>query len=119
MAIYAKIERYKEENAKALTAKAAEVAHTPDHPTAAVNAAAGKQNPLEQVLTFCAGGVEVDSIKEYIESPDFTADAKATNYKFNFAQDSVRLHDTCKQNAALLQHLMRAHLSPAVASAHK
>jgi hypothetical protein len=119
IAIYAKIERYKEENAKAVVAKAAEVARTADHPTAAVNAAAGKQNPLEQVLTFCAGGVEVDSIKEYIESPDFTADAKATKYKFNFAQDSVRLHDTCKQNAAVLQHLMRAHLTPAVASAHK
>jgi hypothetical protein len=119
MAIYAKIERYKEENAKAVAAKSAEVARTADHPTAAVNAAASRQSPLEQVLAFCDRGVEVDSIKEYIESPDFTADAKATNYKFNFAQDSVRLHDTCKANAAVLQHLIRAHLTPAVASAHK
>jgi hypothetical protein len=117
--IYAKIERYKEENAKAIAAKSAEVARTPDHATAAVNEVAGKQNPLEQVLAFCDRGVEVDSIKEYIESPDFAADAKASNYKFNFAQDSVRLHDTCKQNAAVLQRLIRAHLTPAVASAHK
>jgi hypothetical protein len=118
LAIYAKIERYKEENAKAMAAKAAEVARTPDHPAAAVIATAAK-NPLEQILAFCERGVAVDSIKEYIESPDFAADAKASNYKFNFAQDSVRLHDTCKQNAAVLQHLIRAHLTPAVASAHK
>jgi hypothetical protein len=117
--IYAKIERYKAENAKAMAAKAAETVPTSGHPTAAVKLAAVKQNPLEQVLAFCESGLAVDSIKEYIESPDFAADAKATNYKFNFSQDSVKLHDTCKQNAAVLQHEIRAHLAPAVASTHK
>jgi len=114
--IYAKIERYKEENAKVMAAKAAasESVHTPG---AARTSAVGsnKQSPLDQVLDFCNRGVDVDSIKEYIESPDFTTDAKATNYKFNFASDSVKLHDTCKQNAASLQRLIRAHLAPAVA----
>jgi hypothetical protein len=56
-------------------------------------------------------------MKEYIESPDFLADAKATGYKFNFAKDSVRLNDTCKQNAAALQKALRVRL--AVAPAHK
>lgn len=114
--IYAKIERYKEENAKAMVAKAAaaEAVHTPGAPhTSTVGSS--KQSPLDQVLDFCNRGVDVDSIKEYIESSDFTADAKATNYKFNFASDSIKLHDTCKQNAALLQRLMRTHLAPAVA----
>jgi hypothetical protein len=117
--IYAKIERYKAENAKVMAAKSVEVVH-PGNATAGRSATlAGRQSPLEQVLDFCSRGLDVDSIKDYIESADFTADAKATSYKFNFANDSVRLHDTCKQNAAVLQRLMRAHLTPAVAAAHK
>jgi hypothetical protein len=119
LSIYAKIERYKVENAKALAAKAAEPAHAGGGASAHADSAAGKQNPLEQVLDFCNRGLAVDSIKEYIDSPDFSADAKATNYKFNFARDSVRLHDTCKQNAAVLQREMRAHLTPTVAAAHR
>jgi hypothetical protein len=117
--IYAKIERYKTENAKALAAKAAEPTHAGTVATGHADTAAGKPNPLEQVLDFCNRGLAVDSIKEYIESPEFVSDAKATNYKFNFASDSVRLHDTCKQNAAVLQRSMRAHLTPTVAAAHR
>jgi hypothetical protein len=113
LAIYAKIERYKEENAKVMAAKSVEVVHPGNAGHAAT--LAPKQGPLDQVLDFCSRGLDVDSIKEYIESSDFTADAKATNYKFNFANDSVRLHDTCKQNAAVLQRLIRTRLSPAVA----
>lgn len=115
LAIYAKIERYKEENAKAIAAKSVNVVHGGNGATGHAATVAARQSPLDQVLDFCNRGLDVDSIKEYIESPDFTADAKATNYKFNFANDSIRLHDTCKQNAAVLQHLMRAHLAPAVA----
>jgi hypothetical protein len=119
LAIYAKIERYKAENAKAVAAKAAQVVHTasgtPGHPDTVVS----RQSPLEQVLDFCNRGLAVDSIKEYIESPDFMADTKATNYKFNFANDSVRLHETCKQNAAVLQHLIRSHLTAPTSTAHR
>jgi hypothetical protein len=117
--IYAKIERYKAENAKVMAAKSVEVVHPGNAAAGRAATLAGKQSPLEQVLDFCSRGLDVDSIKDYIASPDFTADAKATNYKFNFANDSVRLHDTCKQNAAVLQRLMRAHLAPAVTAAHK
>ena len=105
IAIYAKIERYKAENAKAVAA------------AAAPRAAGSAQTPLEQVLEFCSKGLAFESMKEYIDSPDFLADAKATGYKFNFAKDSVRLNDTCKQNAAALQKALRARL--AVAPAHK
>ncbi len=113
LAIYAKIERYKAENAKALAAAAA--ARVPGDKDA--RAAGSAQTPLEQVLEFCSKGLAFESIMEYIDSPDFLADAKATGYKFNFAKDSVRLNDTCKKNAAALQKALRARL--AVAPAHK
>jgi hypothetical protein len=115
LAIYAKIERYKAENAKIMAAKSVEVVHTGNAAPGHSATLAPRQSPLDQVLDFCSRGLDVDSIKDYIESSDFTADAKASNYKFNFANDSVRLHDTCKQNAAVLQRLIRTHLSPAVA----
>jgi hypothetical protein len=115
LAIYAKIERYKAENAKVMAAKSVEVVHTGNAAPGHAAALAARQSPLEQVLDFCSRGLDVESIKDYIGSSDFAADAKATNYKFNFANDSVRLHDTCKQNAAVLQRLMRTHLAPAVA----
>ena len=107
LAIYAKIERYKAENAKAVAAAAAARASGVKD----VRAAGSAQTPLEQVLEFCSKGLAFESMKEYIDSPDFLADAKATGYKFNFAKDSVRLNDTCKQNAAALQKAMRARLS--------
>jgi hypothetical protein len=119
LAIYAKIERYKAENAKALAAKGAQLVHTAGSTPGHSDIVVKRQSPLEQVLDFCNRGLAVDSIKEYIESPDFTADAKATNYKFNFANDSIRLHDTCKQNASILQHLIRSHLTTATSTAHK
>jgi hypothetical protein len=119
LAIYAKIERFKAENAKAMAAKAAETGRAgnaaPNHP----DTVASKRSPLEQVLYFCNQGVAVESIKEYIESPDFTADAKATNYKFSFANDSIRLNDACKQNAAVLQRLIRTHLTQGTGPAHR
>lgn len=113
IAIYAKIERYKAENAKAVAAAAAARAAGDKD----IRAAGSAQTPLEQVLEFCSKGLAFESMKEYIDSPDFLADAKATGYKFNFAKDSVRLNDTCKQNAAALQKALRARL--AVAPAHK
>jgi hypothetical protein len=113
LAIYAKIERYKAENAKAVAAAAAARASGDKD----IRAAGSAQTPLEQVLEFCSKGLAFESMKEYIDSPDFLADAKATEYKFNFARDSVRLNDTCKQNAASLQKAMRARLS--VAPTHK
>jgi hypothetical protein len=59
----------------------------------------------------------VESIVEYVQSPDFLADAKASGYKWNFARDAVRLNDTCHQNAAALQRAIRARLG--AATAHK
>jgi hypothetical protein len=113
LAIYAKIERYKAENAKAVAAAAAARAAGDKD----IRAGGSAQTPLEQVLEFCSKGLAFESMKEYIDSPDFLADAKATGYKFNFAKDSVRLNDTCKQNAAALQKALRVRL--AVAPAHK
>jgi hypothetical protein len=77
--------------------------------------AGSPQGPLEQVLSFCSQGIAVESIKEYILSPDFLADARATSYKFSFARDSVRLNDICKENAAALQKLMRDRLGSGTA----
>jgi hypothetical protein len=119
LAIYAKIERYKDENAKAMAAKAALASQAKSVAPVHADAVGGRKSPLVQVLDFCTRGIAVDSIKDYIDSPDFMADARATNYKFSFSQDPVRLHDACKQNAALLQKLIRARLSPAASVAHR
>jgi hypothetical protein len=116
LAIYAKIERFKVENAKAMAAAEAARAVAAKAGEKGGNAGSG-QTPLEQVLEFCNQSLALESIKEYIESPDFIADAKATGYKFNFAKDSLRLNQTCKQNAAALQKAIRARLP--VAPPHK
>jgi hypothetical protein len=118
VAIYAKIVRYKEENAKAQAALAAAKEQTSrsisvGHTSAAVPGS--QQGPLEQVLSFCSKGIAVESIKEYILSPDFLADAKATSYKFSFARDSVRLNDICKEGAPALQKLIRDRLGSGAA----
>jgi len=118
LAIYAKIERFKAENAKVLAAAQAVGAAQPRGGGASAPAG-GVQTPLEQVLEFCNKGLAMDSIMEYINSPDFLADAKATGYRFNFAKDSLRLNETCKQNAAVLQRQMRARLGTASGSQHK
>lgn len=117
LAIYAKIERYKAENAKAVAA-AAQAAAGKAVPGAAGHGNAS-QTPLEQILEFCSKGLALDSIKEYIDSSDFVTDAKATGYKFNFAKDSLRLNETCKQNAAVLQRAMRARLTAPAGTTRK
>jgi hypothetical protein len=113
VSIYAKIVRYKEENAKAHAALGA----TRDQASRSVSVGHGtspasntQQGPLDQILSFCSKGMAVESIKEYILSPDFLDDAKEANYKFSFARDSVRLNDTCKQNAPVLQKMIRDRL---------
>jgi hypothetical protein len=115
VAIYAKIVRYKEENAKAEAALAAAKdqassrSFSGGHASAAVPGA--QQSPLEQVLSFCSKGIAAESIKEYILSPDFMADARASNYKFSFARDSERLSDICKEKAPVLQKAIRDRLA--------
>lgn len=113
VAIYAKIVRYKEENAKAQAAldaakeqasKSVTVGHAP------VPAPGAPQSPFEQVLSFCSKGLAAESIKDYILSPDFLADARASGYKFSFARDSVRLNDICKEKAPVLQKAIRERL---------
>ena len=119
VAIYAKIVRYKEENAKAQAAldaakeQASSRSISGGHASAAVPGA--QQSPFEQVLSFCSKGLAAESIKEYILSPDFLADAKATGYKFSFARDSVRLNDICKESAPVLQKLIRDRLGSGTA----
>jgi hypothetical protein len=105
IAIYAKIQRYREENAKALAAKG--VGGT----RAAVKAPAGAKSPLEQVLSFCTSGVDDDSIKDYIRSPDFLQAARATKYKFNFTEDPVKLSQACKANGGVYGRMIRQRLS--------
>lgn len=120
VAIYAKIVRYRAENAKAQAALVAANTNTtpksisagPSTPPPDPNT---PQSPLQQVLSFCSKGMAVESIKEYILSPDFLADAKATNYKFSFARDSIQLNDTCKANAASLQKMIRDRLGSSAA----
>ncbi|HWZ44620.1 MAG TPA: hypothetical protein VNW97_14180 [Candidatus Saccharimonadales bacterium] len=123
LAIYAKIERYKAENAKSQAPKAPPVVVPGPNGGTGTNhdvpSSTGHLSPLDQVLDFCNRGLAAESIKEYIESPDFLADAKATGYKFNFARDSVRLNDTCKQNAAAFQRAIRQRLGGGTAPAHK
>jgi hypothetical protein len=113
VAIYAKIVRYKEENAKARAA----IGGSRDQASRSISVSHGTtptpgtpQGPLDQVLSFCSKGMAVESIKEYILSPDFLDDAKAAGYRFSFARDSVRLNDVCKQNAPVLQKMIRDRL---------
>jgi hypothetical protein len=111
VAIYAKIVRYKEENAKAEAALAVakqQASRSISGSHASVPSA--QQSPLEQVLSFCSKGIAAESIKEYILSPDFLADAKASSYKFSFARDSERLSDICKEKAPVLQKAIRDRL---------
>jgi tetratricopeptide (TPR) repeat protein len=67
-------------------------------------------SPLDRVLEFCRVGVDQAGITDYINSPDFLADAKATNYKFNFGTDMLALKNSCMANASAYQKLMRSRL---------
>jgi hypothetical protein len=113
ISIYAMIDRYKEEYAKAQAAKAAQAAQAAVDKSAGrpLTSASGGQTPLDQILSFCSSGLALDSIRDYIESPDFMQDAKATGYKFNFAKDPIRLNEICKQSAGTIQRLMRTRLT--------
>jgi len=120
IAIYAKIARYKEENAKAqveLATKAAATASAGSRAVPAASAAAGGgvMTPLDQVLDFCTRSIDPESIKDYIRSSDFLADAKKTGYHFSFSRDPIRLNETCKANAAVFQRMIRERLGSATA----
>jgi hypothetical protein len=123
--IYAKIVRYKEENAKAQAALAAKAAEAAQAAKSGPGTKGGTDSsgpsgsvvtPLDQILTFCTRGIDAESIKEYILSPDFLADAKRSNYKFSFTRDPIRLNDTCKANAATFQRMLRERLASAGAA---
>ncbi len=113
ISIYAMIDRYKEEYAKAQAAKIAQIAQSAVDKSAGPVATniSGGQTPLDQILSFCSSGLALDSIRDYIDSPDFVQDAKATGYKFNFAKDPIRLNEICKQSAGTIQKLMRTRLT--------
>jgi len=129
IAIYAKIARYKEENAKAQAELAARAAaattsagsRAVPRATAVATSAttAGVPGavitPLDQVLDFCTRGIDPDSIKDYIRSSDFLADAKRTGYHFSFGRDPIRLNETCKANAAVFQRMIRERLGSGTA----
>jgi hypothetical protein len=105
IAIYAKIQRYRDENAKALAAKSGAAGKGISKTVGAV------QSPLDQVLSFCSSGVDDDSIKDYIRSPDFMQAARATKYKFNFTEDPVKLSQACKTNGGIYGRMIRQRLS--------
>jgi len=114
IAIYAKIQRYRDENAKALAAQAAA------HGKGIAKTAGGVVSPLEQVLNFCSSGVDDDSIKDYIRSSQFLQAAHATKYKFNFTEDPMKLSQACKTNGGVYGRLIRQRLgggSPAASKA--
>jgi hypothetical protein len=105
IAIYAKIQRYRDENAKALGLRGAAAGR-------AVSKSAGAvRSPLDQVLSLCSSGIDDDSIKDYIRSTDFLQAARATRYKFNFTEDPVKLNQTCKANGAIYGRMIRQRLS--------
>jgi hypothetical protein len=109
IAVYAKIDRYREENAKALASRGGGASRgVPATGTAPI--AASGQSPLDQVLSMCSNGIDDQSIKDYIASPDFVAAAKASKYHFNFAADPAKLNNGCKANGATYGHLMRQRL---------
>jgi len=105
IAIYAKIQRYRDENAKALAATGAASGK------AAAKTPGAIQSPLDQVLSFCSSGVDDDSIKDYIRSADFLQAARATRYKFNFTEDPVKLSQACKANGGIYGRMIRQRLS--------
>jgi hypothetical protein len=105
IAIYAKIQRYRDENAKALAARAAAGGR------GIARAPGGIQSPLEQVLNYCSSGVDEDSIKDYIRSPEFLQAARATKYKFNFTEDPMKLSQACKANGGVYGRMIRQRLS--------
>jgi hypothetical protein len=118
IAIYAKIQRYRDENAKALAALAA------PHGKGIAKTPGGAQSPLDQVLNFCSSGVDDDSIKDYIRSPEFMQAARATKYKFNFTEDPMKLSQACKTNGGIYGRMIRQRLgggsgAPAKAPAGK
>jgi hypothetical protein len=68
---------------------------------------------LDQVLNFCSSGVDDDSIKDYIRSPEFMQAARATKYKFNFTEDPMKLSQACKTNGGIYGRLIRQRLGGA------
>ena len=76
-------------------------------------------SPLDQVLSMCGNGIDDQSIKDYIASPDFLAAAKASKYHFNFAADPAKLNNGCKANGATYGHLMRQRLGVSAGGAAK
>jgi hypothetical protein len=113
IAIYAKIQRYHDENAKALAAKGVAAGKAGSKTPGAI------QSPLQRVLSFCSNGVDDDSIKDYIQSSDFMQAARATKYKFNFTEDPVKLSQTCKTNGGIYGRMIRQRLSGAPAAPAK
>ncbi len=114
IAVYAKIDRYREENEKALRGGGGTSRSVPA--AGAPQATASGQSPLDQVLSMCGNGIDDQSIKDYIASPDFLAAAKASKYRFNFSTDSVKLKNVCKQNGGTYGHLMRERLGGSAAA---
>ena len=114
IAIYAKIARYKEENAKAQTELVAKAAASSTRsramPAGTAGAGSAVMSPLDQVLDFCTRGIDPESIKDFIRSSDFLADARKTSYHFSFSRDPIRLNETCKANAAVFQRMIRERL---------
>jgi hypothetical protein len=108
IAVYAKIDRYRQENSKALASRGSGLPASKS--LASAQSEASGQSPLDQVLSMCGSGIDDQSIKDYIASPDFMAAAKASKYHFNFAADPAKLNNGCKANGATYGHLMRQRL---------
>jgi hypothetical protein len=130
--VYAKIERHKDEYAKFVVQKKAQVAPVVaqasstvpvtvaklDRPeTSALKSApapaGSSDSPMEQVMTFCRNGIDTASIGDYIKDPQFLADAKKSGYKFDIKNDPISLKQACGDKAAAIQKMMRDRLAPA------
>jgi hypothetical protein len=117
IAVYAKIDRYRQENSKALASRGSGLPASKS--LASAQSEASGQSPLDQVLSMCGSGIDDQSIKDYIASPDFLAAAKASKYHFNFAADPAKLNNGCKANGATYGHLMRQRLGVSAGGAAK
>jgi hypothetical protein len=120
VAIYATIERDKEEYQKFVASSAA--AKTVNKggtgtnsgggtPGPAPVATASATNPLEQIVKYCQSNIDMATISDYIKDPGFLDDAKASKYKFDLRTDPFTLNSNCKDKAPAIQKMMRDRLS--------
>jgi hypothetical protein len=122
VAVYATINRHKDEYKKAVLASQQQPKTPPRSSTVSSQSTddasqksgptPGSATPLDQIVKYCQGGVDMDTVTAYIKDPVFLQQAKETGYKFNFQNDPLVLAANCKSNAPAIQKMIRERLAP-------